>query len=214
LNAVRATNRAAEHRSAPNDAVSTFEEESHYTTAENDATILGTVGHSLIEGLARARARDAIASFSPSIRAIAARLRAAGMRSGLIESGARTLANAIERIKPSTHFAFIHDPDHLEAADELALILREGRTNQSLRVDRTFVTRDGVRWIVDYKFVFNDDSVAHEDQLMRDFTERHSKQLDSYRRVFSSIAPQTPVRAALYLPIQDIWIASELSATH
>ncbi|MEE9542505.1 MAG: 3'-5' exonuclease, partial [Thermodesulfobacteriota bacterium] len=72
----------------------------------------------------------------------------------------------------------------------------EGRF-QDVRIDRTFVDADDVRWIVDYK------TGSHKGDL-EDFLEnekkRYAGQLNKYRKIFASIEEGREIKCALYYP--------------
>jgi ATP-dependent exoDNAse (exonuclease V) beta subunit len=89
-----------------------------------------------------------------------------------------------------------------EAACELPVCgVLDGET-VSVRIDRTFVDRDGVRWIIDYK------TSSHEgaglDAFLDNERERYRGQLEQYRRLFGQWE-QRPVRAGLYFPLLREW---------
>jgi ATP-dependent exoDNAse (exonuclease V) beta subunit len=72
----------------------------------------------------------------------------------------------------------------------------------TVRVDRTFVDDDGIRWIVDYK------TSSHEgaglEAFLNNERERYRGQLELYRRIFAALE-RRPVRAALYFPLLNGW---------
>jgi ATP-dependent exoDNAse (exonuclease V) beta subunit len=74
---------------------------------------------------------------------------------------------------------------------------------QSLRIDRTFVDRDGVRWIVDWK------TSTHEggdrDAFLDNELQRYRGQLERYARVMRLVDPDRPQRVGLYFPLLDAW---------
>jgi ATP-dependent helicase/nuclease subunit A len=88
--------------------------------------------------------------------------------------------------------------DHVESANEWPLTVMDSDTFQHLIIDRTFVTEDGVRWIVDYK------TSTHEGGSLDDFldseTDRYKSQLKRYRNAMSQLEGR-PIRAALYFPL-------------
>ncbi len=87
---------------------------------------------------------------------------------------------------------------HNEAGSECALsALIEDRLT-TIRVDRTFVDTDGVRWIVDYKTSWHEgsDLAAFLDQEQN----RYREQLTNYARFFTELDPR-PVELALYFPL-------------
>ena len=94
-----------------------------------------------------------------------------------------------------------------EAACELPVCgVLDGET-VSVRVDRTFVDRDGTRWIIDYK------TSSHEgaglDAFLDNERERYRGQLEQYLQLFAQWE-QRPVRTGLYFPLLREW--REISA--
>ena len=70
-------------------------------------------------------------------------------------------------------------------------------------IDRTFVDRDGTRWIIDYK------TGTHEGGDVSGFLdeeqERYRAQLAAYAEAFRALEDR-PVRTALYFPlVSDGW---------
>jgi hypothetical protein len=70
------------------------------------------------------------------------------------------------------------------------------------RLDRTFIDRRGVRWIVDYK------TSTHEGGGLEDFLsnecERYRPQLERYRQLFAGLEDRL-VQAGLYFPLLQRW---------
>ncbi len=95
------------------------------------------------------------------------------------------------------------DPSAAEAASELALTAVIDGAVQSLRIDRSFVAGDGVRWIVDWKTSTHEggDREAFLDREL----ERYRGQLERYVQAMRLLEPGRPVRAALYFPLLDAW---------
>ena len=87
---------------------------------------------------------------------------------------------------------------HAEAASECALSAFMEDRLVTVRVDRTFVDRDGVRWIVDYK------TSRHEGSDLASFLDqeedRYREQLTHYARFFTKLDPR-PTELALYFPL-------------
>ncbi len=120
----------------------------------------------------------------------------------LPEALARTQA-AIEACARSPLAGRLLDPSAREAMSEWAITSRVGGGVQGLRIDRSFVDRDGVRWIVDWK------TSAHEGADREAFLdrerERYRGQLERYVQAMKSLEPERPVRAGLYFPLLDAW---------
>ena len=94
------------------------------------------------------------------------------------------------------------DPGAAEAASELAVTAVIDGVVQSLRIDRSFVDADGVRWIVDWK------TSTHEGGDREAFLDnelaRYAPQLQRYARAMRAIDGR-PQRVGLYFPLQDAW---------
>jgi ATP-dependent exoDNAse (exonuclease V) beta subunit len=94
------------------------------------------------------------------------------------------------------------DPGAAEAASELAVTAAIDGVVQSLRIDRSFVDADGVRWIVDWK------TSTHEGGDREAFLDnelaRYAPQLQRYARAMRAIDGR-PQRVGLYFPLQDAW---------
>jgi ATP-dependent exoDNAse (exonuclease V) beta subunit len=73
---------------------------------------------------------------------------------------------------------------------------------QSLRIDRSFVDPDGVRWIVDWK------TSAHEGGDREAFLDnelaRYAPQLRRYAQAMHALDGR-PQRVGLYFPLLDAW---------
>jgi ATP-dependent exoDNAse (exonuclease V) beta subunit len=93
---------------------------------------------------------------------------------------------------------------HREATCELALTgVCDGITVAAV-IDRTFVDKRGVRWVIDYKTTECRGGESREEFLDRE-TARYRGQLEDYRRLLALHMPQQPVRSALYFPLLDAW---------
>jgi ATP-dependent exoDNAse (exonuclease V) beta subunit len=174
----------------------TNSENAAQTSAAKDQIAFGIVGHKLIEGLAAALGRHR--EFSPSKEAVKRLLLGEGASRESIDGAANGLLTAVERMRKSNHFAFIHDTRHQGGGNELALIQSANNGTQLLRMDRTFIDTDGVRWIVDYKFA---DSAE---------VDAHRAQLESYRSALLDVEPSRTIRCAVYFPLQDHFASLDL----
>ncbi len=74
---------------------------------------------------------------------------------------------------------------------------------QSLRIDRTFVDAEGVRWIVDWK-TSRHEGGDREAFLDREL-ERYRSQLERYAQAMRTLEPDRPVKTGLYFPLLDAW---------
>jgi ATP-dependent exoDNAse (exonuclease V) beta subunit len=94
------------------------------------------------------------------------------------------------------------DPRSAEAASELAITAVIDGVVQGLRIDRSFVDAEGVRWIVDWK------TSTHEGGDREAFLDnelaRYAPQLERYARAMRAHDGR-PQRVGLYFPLLDAW---------
>jgi ATP-dependent exoDNAse (exonuclease V) beta subunit len=120
----------------------------------------------------------------------------------LPEALARTRA-AMAGFRDSDVAARLLDPGATAAASELAVTARLDGAVQGLRIDRTFIDPDGVRWVVDWKTSAHEggDAAAFLDAEL----ERYRGQLERYARAMRQLEPGRAVRVGLYFPLLDAW---------
>ena len=92
--------------------------------------------------------------------------------------------------------------DHQDAMCEYALsgIYRNNLVN--IVIDRTFIDKEGVRWIVDYK-TSRHESASVED-FLNDQVDRYREQLEKYAEIVSSLDDR-PIQVGLYFPLLKGW---------
>jgi ATP-dependent exoDNAse (exonuclease V) beta subunit len=87
---------------------------------------------------------------------------------------------------------------HAQAASEFPMTVQVGNRLEHLRIDRTFVDADGVRWIVDFK------TSVHEGGDVEAFldseVERYRGQLMRYADAIAGLE-ERPIRLGLYFPL-------------
>ena len=113
------------------------------------------------------------------------------------------IGEAMKAVSRSAQAARLLDPAAQEARSELALTAMIDGAAHSLRIDRTFVDGDGVRWIVDWKVSAHEggDREAFLDEQLR----RYRGQLERYARAMKLLEPERALRVGLYFPLQDAW---------
>ncbi|TAG02661.1 MAG: hypothetical protein EAZ37_01110 [Burkholderiales bacterium] len=204
--AARSVERARAH-SPQLGSMHSVSDSSHAAHDEN-AVAFGVVGHRLLDALGRG------ITPSPSIAQLRGALQSEGAHTMQIEALAQTLYDTLTRWKHSDAIAFLFSESHVESASELSLVVSEKRHTvlpasdtslTLLRIDRTFVTAHGERWIVDYKF----SAPPHDAALSVWLDEqrlRHRAQLLTYRKAIGELAAESidrPIILALYFPLLD-----------
>jgi len=90
----------------------------------------------------------------------------------------------------------------IETATEFAIHgMLDGQLVHAV-IDRTFISDDGVRWILDYKTSEPKPGEMVEDFLLRE-QERYAPQLQIYSRLLTGREPLRKIRSALYFPLID-----------
>ncbi len=126
-----------------------------------------------------------------------------GMDGSHLEAALERIRRAMAVVAGSERAAQLLDPAAREGRSELALTAMIDGAAHSLRIDRTFVDRTGVRWIVDWK------TSAHEGGDREEFLdrelERYRGQLERYARALRLMEPGRTLRVGLYFPLLDAW---------
>ncbi len=164
------------------------------------AKAAGEVVHAELERLARRGLPPAQLQVRPE--AWRRELRTLGVAGEHLEVAVARVELAIRRMSVSPIAARLLDPAMAEATSELALSAAVDGSVLSLRVDRTFVDPDGVRWIVDWK------TGTHEGTGLDDFLEgelgRYAPQLARYAELLRRLDGR-PQKIGLYFPLLDAW---------
>jgi len=185
---------AAEHASGP--AVS-------FRWVGDTLRHVGTVVHQMLRRVAEDGVAlwdsERIVEYRPGF--IAA-LTALGVPAAEITAAADKVTDSLLRILADERGRWLLGGDHLAAKCEFPITgLADGEL-VNVRLDRTFVDRQGTRWIVDYK------TSAHEGAGLEDFLdnecERYRPQLERYRKLFAGLEDR-PIRAGLYFPLLQRW---------
>ncbi len=164
---------------------------------------IGTVTHLLLQLMAEAggaawRAADVAASRG----FIEGELRARGLAAAALPAATARCLEALTTTLNSTRGRWILSADHHEAASEYRLSgVLDGQLTQAV-IDRTFVTAQGVRWIIDFKT--GEHLGGSREAFMDSEVVRYQSQLARYAKMFSQLDSR-PIYLALYFPLLDGW---------
>jgi hypothetical protein len=92
---------------------------------------------------------------------------------------------------------------HQDVASELALSGLSGTQIRSVVIDRTFLTRDGTRWVVDFKTSMHEGGGL--DEFLSNEEARYREQLQRYAMLMRAYKPDELIKAALYFPLLQVW---------
>jgi ATP-dependent helicase/nuclease subunit A len=165
------------------------------------AIAVGTVVHAELVERSRGGYREA----APARRRARwhAGLVTAGVPADRIERALEGVGSALAHVAASPLARHLLDPTHAEAASELALTALLDGAPVSVKIDRTFVDADGIRWIADWK------TGSHEggdrDAFLASELRRYGGQLARYATVMRLLDGR-PQRVGLYYPLLDAWV--------
>jgi hypothetical protein len=129
-------------------------------------------------------------------------LRRHGVPDGDLPRATSIVIEALTRTVSSTRGRWIFAAEHHAARSEWALTgIAAGRLTNVV-IDRTFIDRDGTRWVIDFK------TSRHEggglDAFLEEEMVRYRAQLETYVALARGI-DTAPVRAGLYFPLLDVF---------
>jgi len=125
-----------------------------------------------------------------------------GVPRGELDAAISRVGSAISRTLSDKRGNWILSHQHADARSEYALSTIHNSKLVNIIVDRTFVDKNGVRWIIDYK------TGVHEGSDMDEFLdreqERYSGQLERYAAIFRKLEDR-PIMLGLYFPLLSGW---------
>ena len=159
---------------------------------------VGTVVHAALEGFAGIAELPTRAWIEGQRDAYQYQLRRHGVADRELARAADLVVEALARTVSDERGCWIFASEHREARSELALTgIAAGRLT-SVVVDRSFVDRNGTRWVIDFKTSRHEGS-GREAFLAQEM-QRYQAQLHTYVALARALGPQ-PVRAGLYFPL-------------
>jgi ATP-dependent exoDNAse (exonuclease V) beta subunit len=163
---------------------------------------IGTVVHAALEGLAKAP-RLPPPSWAEGQRNVwLNQLRRHGVPEPDLPGAAADVVEALKRTVSDERGRWIFSAEHREARSEFALTGIAGGRLTNVIIDRSFIDRDGTRWVIDFK------TSRHEggglDTFLEHEMDRYRAQLESYVALARALGAN-PVRAGLYFPLLGIF---------
>ena len=159
---------------------------------------VGTVVHAALEGFASATELPTRAWIEAQRDAYHYQLRRHGVADGELSGAADLVIEALTRTVSDERGCWIFASGHREARSELALTgIAAGRLT-SVVIDRSFVDRNGTRWVIDFKTSRHEGS--GREAFLEQEMQRYQGQLETYVALARALGPQ-PVRAGLYFPL-------------
>lgn len=174
-----------------------------YLWATPTAMAVGTVVHQLLRQVVlsdfQTWNRPRLESLLPRIRAA---LRSHSVPSSDEEWAGRSVVAAVCRTLEDDRGRWLLDRRHVDSQCEWAVSAVVNGELRNIVIDRSFIDRDGTRWIVDYKT--GSHSGSDVDAFLDNERERYNKQLQRYVELVSRMESR-PIRAGLYFPLLGGW---------
>ncbi len=160
---------------------------------------IGTVTHAFLQWMASAAG---LAGDLPAAQDVRARLRRLGLGGAEVALATREVQAALAATVASARGQWLFSPTHRDPHSEYRIATVSDGQVLDVIIDRTFVTSDGVRWIVDFKTSTHEGS--DRAAFMASEVARYRPQLAAYARAFAKLE-RRPVMLGLYYPRLDAW---------
>ena len=179
-----------------------------YDWAGPTAMHIGSIVHRWLQQIAKIGvdrySEETIRDLAPLYRRM---LSAVGVNKSELTTATASVTEALLNTLADETGRWLLSSAHEESASEFPLSVIDGSNIKRYVIDRTFVTDDGIRWIVDYK------ASVHEgtdlDGFVESETQRHRPQLLQYRDAMAKF-DQRQVRTALYFPLLSVFCVVDL----
>lgn len=173
-----------------------------FAWASEAARHVGTVVHRMLRHIAQSGVQGwntaRVTRGREGYRVALARL---GVLREELESAVGKVEAALVGVLDDTRGRWLLDA-HDDAHCEYALTAWTGQRPTNVVLDRTFVDRDGVRWIIDYKVGAH--TGADMDAFLDNERERYRVQLERYAAIMRALDSR-PIRLGLYFPLMRGW---------
>ena len=173
-----------------------------FQLSDHTPKIIGTVIHSILQHIAE-QGQDWWLSNTQSNKLIYIQkhLRQLGIGNHDITLATNTVTRAIQHTLQDERGLWILQA-HEQAKSEFAMTAIIDGVSENLIIDRTFITPDGVRWIIDYK------TTIHTDEDLKCFLdkeqEKYAKKMQAYYQAMQ-LMDKRPTKLGLYFTALPAW---------
>jgi len=174
-----------------------------YEWASESAMHIGTVVHQALSQLGKGTLAQWMAIDDQQKRQHFARvLKALGIpRKELERSVTRTLETLMSAVNDEKG-QWVLSSNHRQIENEYPISGFIDEEFRNFRIDRTFVSSDDVRWIIDYKT--SDHSGSNLESFLDAEVERYQYQLNNYAKLISR-TEKRQIKLGLYFPLMQSW---------
>ena len=163
---------------------------------------IGTVVHAALEHYATTRALPEKQTIAAQRDFYEYQLRRHGVPEGDLQRAASVVVEALTKTVSNDRGRWIFAPEHGDSRSEWALTGIAGGRLTNVVIDRSFIDKNGTRWVIDFK------TSRHEGGGLETFLEkemdRYRAQLETYVALAKGMGT-APVRAGLYFPLLDVF---------
>lgn len=179
----------------PKESASMHQRQQGFLLPNRNPQIIGTTMHQLMQQISLAGINWWQNQSSHQQNAfLRYRLMEQGMATTDIDSSSIYLHNMLAKVLKDEMGLWIL-ANHQEAQAEYPLTAAIEDKIKNVVIDRTFIDKDGTRWIIDYKTAIpNDENI---ECFIKKEKEKHLKQLDDYMQVFK-LMESRPTKVGLY----------------
>jgi len=195
------------------DANAAVEEETHnvdYLWAGRLARAVGIVMHRQMErfhvrGLPLAKE---LTKLEPVVKS---QLRQQGLAKADLTESTKTVIQSLQNVLNDKNGRWLYDSSHTDVRSEWALSAVTHNGLERRVIDRTFISSEGIRWIVDFKT--GDHKGGDLEGFLSAEVDRYGPQLRRYAEILSNLESK-PVRLALYFPLMQAFREVPLAQEH
>lgn len=163
---------------------------------------IGSVVHNVIEWIANDPNNWSIERINKEKQLFKTILQQFSFTAKELDSALQYVISALENMLKDERGKWILSDKHLDRNNEYAISgVINGKITNSI-IDRTFVDKKGIRWIIDYK-VSRHDGVGLSTFLDRE-KERYKDQLEKYALLMTNLGEKN-IRLGLYFPLLQGW---------
>jgi len=171
--------------------------------ATETARHVGTVVHRALQQIGREGIERWSAAHLKALEpGFALALTRTGVPSNQLGGAVKRVREAIDRALRDSRGMWLFDAAHQNPRSEYPLTIDDQGQLATVIIDRTFVDKNGVRWIVDFKT--GPHTGGGVDEFLDREQQRYRGQLERYAAVLNQFDP-LPTRLGLYFPLLGGW---------
>ncbi len=129
-------------------------------------------------------------------------LKRQGVGDEVIHTASQQVEEALTNMIKDERGQWLLSPEHQQAKNEYAMTGLYQDEVISIKIDRTFVDKEGTRWIIDYKTSRHEESDV--DEFLNQQQQRYRQQLERYGALMQQYEGN-PVKLGLYFPLLQGW---------